>query len=94
MRIKNHEYYAEMVQRAVDKGQAIRKWMDEYSQLHEGQIAMMVISEQTELAVKEVKETRRKLRRRLKALNRIVRIQAQAYKIAYGVDAPTIPELR
>ena len=85
MRIKNHEYYAEMVQRAVVVGIKIRKEMGDLIPADDNELSNMTVG--------EANERLRKVRRRGKGLGRIAKIQAQAYKIAYGVDAPTIPEI-
>lgn len=79
-----------LVQKAVEIGQRINGWMHEYIRFNEGRLEAIAGSGQPELLERETKKMMRKFYRRRRALDRVRKIQARAFKKAYGVEPPTI----
>lgn len=83
-----------LVQKAVDVSQRIKTEMDEYIRFNKGRLEYIATQAPPGILGREGKKMLRRFNRRIKALEKIKNIQAQAFKRAYGVDPPWMAEGR
>jgi len=88
--IAEREYCAKLVQKAVEVGQRIRDWMHEYIRFNEGRLEYVARHAPPGILDREGQKMLRRFNRRVRALEKVKRIQAEAFKRAYGTDPPTI----
>ena len=84
---------AELVQKAVDVTLRIKADMDAYEKFNKGRFEYIARHAPPGILEREGSKMTRRYARRIKALEKIKKIQFQAFKKAYGVDAPWIAGL-